>query len=102
MLRNVSILTISLQLGNIALRLSPGELLPKVTGIAGGGGALLYKGLMGTCGQPVYVFRDFCLKQGIDFIIFLSYQGIGFINFCLKQGIFSSWTINSLRECSKN
>ena len=78
MLRNVSILTISLQLGNIALRLSPGELLPKVTGIAGG--ALPYKGLMGTCGQPGYVFRDSCLKQGI----------------------FSSWMINSLRVCSKN
>ena len=29
------------------------------------------------CGQPWYVFRDFCLKQGIDFI-----------NFCLKQIIF--------------
>ena len=38
-----------------------------------GGGLLPYKGLMGTCGQPGYVFRDFCLKQGIDFI-----------NFCLK------------------
>ena len=25
---------------------------------------------MGTCGQPGYVFRDFRLKQGIDFIIF--------------------------------
>ena len=25
---------------------------------------------MGTCGQPGYVFRDFCLKQGIEFIIF--------------------------------
>ena len=35
-----------------------------------GVGVLLYKGLMGTCGQPEYVFRDFCLKQGIDFIIF--------------------------------
>ena len=43
-----------------------------------GGGVLPYKGLMGTCGQPEYVFRDFCLKQGIDFF-----------NFCLKQGIFS-------------
>ena len=42
------------------------------------GGVLPYKGLMGTYGQPGYVFRDFCLKQGIDFI-----------NFCLKQGIFS-------------
>ena len=31
-----------------------------------------YKGLMGTCGQPGYVFQDFCLKQGIDFIIFSS------------------------------
>ena len=41
---------------------------------------------MGTCGQPGYVFRDFCLEQVIDFI-----------NFCLKQGIFS-WTINSLRD----
>ena len=38
----------------------------------GGGGVLPYKGLMGTCGQPGYVFRDFCLKQGIEFIIFLS------------------------------
>ena len=36
----------------------PGEVLP-------------YKGLMGTCGQRGYVFRDFCLKQGIDFIIFV-------------------------------
>ena len=25
---------------------------------------------MGTCGQPGHVFRDFRLKQGIDFIIF--------------------------------
>ena len=35
-----------------------------------GGGLLPYKGLMGTCGQPGYVFRDFCLNQGIDFINF--------------------------------
>ena len=42
---------------------------------------------MGTCGQPGYVFRDFCLKQGIDFI------NLSFF----KQGIFS-WTINSLRD----
>ena len=27
------------------------------------GGVLPYKGLVGTCGQPGYVFRDFCLKQ---------------------------------------
>ena len=39
---------------------------------------------MGTCGQPGYVFRDFRLKQGIDFIIFCLNQGIDFINFCLK------------------
>ena len=38
----------------------------------GGGGVLPYKGLLGTCGQPGYVFRDFCLKQGIEFFIFLS------------------------------
>ena len=40
---------------------------------------------MGTCGQPGYVFRDFCLKQGIEFIIFLSLSGYRFNNFCLKQ-----------------
>ena len=50
----------------------------------GGGGVLPYKGLMGTSGRPGYVFRDFCLKQGIDFIIFCLNQGIDFINFCLK------------------
>ena len=65
------------------------------------GGLLPYKGLMGTCGQPGYVLRDFCLKQGIDFIIFCLNQGIDFINFCLKEGIFS-WTINSLRVRSTN
>ena len=54
---------------------------------------------MGTCGQPGYLFRDFCLKQSIDFIIFWLNQGIDFVNFCVKQGIFS-WTINSLRVCS--
>ena len=37
-----------------------------------GGGVLPHKGLMRTCDQPGYVFRDFCLKQGIEFIIFLS------------------------------
>ena len=65
------------------------------------GGVLPYKGLTGKCGQPGYVFRDFCLKQGIFFSIFGPNQGIDFINFCLKQGIFS-WTINSLRVCSTN
>ena len=70
---------------------------------------------MGTCGQPGFGFRDFplkqgidfiiidfiifclnqgidfiifCLNHGIDFIIFCLNQGIDFINFCLKQGIF--------------
>ena len=42
---------------------------------------LPYKGLMGTCSQPGYVFRDFCLKQGNCFIIFCLNQGIDFINF---------------------
>ena len=37
----------------------------------GGGGVLPYKALMGTCGQPGYIFRDFCLEQGIEFIIFV-------------------------------
>ena len=39
---------------------------------------------MGKCGQPGYVFRDFFLKQGIDFIVFCLNQGIDFINFCLN------------------
>ena len=42
----------------------------------GGGGVLPYKGLMGTCGQPGYVFRDFCPEQGIECIIFCLNQGI--------------------------
>ena len=29
-----------------------------------------------TCGQSGYVFRDFCLKQGIEFIILCLNQGI--------------------------
>ena len=59
----------------------------------GGGGVLPYKGLMGTCGQPGYVFRDFSLEQGIEFIIFCLNQGIALPIFvlnwvkCLKQGI---------------
>ena len=35
------------------------------------GGVPPYKGLMGTCGKPGYVFRDFCLKQSIESIIFV-------------------------------
>ena len=48
---------------------------------------------MRTCGQPGYVFRDFCLEQGIKFIIFCHNQGIDLSFFvlkcvkCLKQGI---------------
>ena len=30
-----------------------------IEGEGPGGGVLPYKGLMGTCGQPGYVFRDF-------------------------------------------
>ena len=37
---------------------------------------------MGTCGQPGYVFWDFCLEQGIDLSIFVLNWGK-----CLKQGI---------------
>ena len=37
---------------------------------------------MGTCGQPGYVFRDFCLNQGIDLSIFV----LNWVK-CLKQGI---------------
>ena len=69
--------------------------------LPGGGGVLLYKGLMGTCGQPGYVLGDFCLKQGIDSIILCLNQGIDFINFGFKRFIFS-WTIDSLRVCSTN
>ena len=53
---------------------SPIMLYKRVRGWTSGrspGGILPYKDLMGTCGQPGYVFRDFCLKQGIDFIIFV-------------------------------
>ena len=59
-----------------------------------GGGVLSYKGLMGTCGQPRYVFRDFCLKQGIDFIIFClkrylfldDKQSVRMCLFCVRNG----------------
>jgi len=53
--------------------------------IPGGGGVLPYKGLMGTCGQPGYVFRDFCLKQCIEFIIFCLHQGIDLSIFVLNR-----------------
>ena len=60
----------------------------------GGGGVLPYKGLMGTCGQPGYVFRDFCLKQGIKFIIFCLNQAIDLSIFVLNR-------INVLNRVSK-
>ena len=37
----------------------------------GGEGVLPYKGLMRTCCQPGYVFRDFCLKQVLILSIFV-------------------------------
>ena len=53
----------------------------------GWGRVLPYKGLMGTCGQPGYVFRDFCLKQGIDFIIFCLKQLIFLNSFVIANGV---------------
>ena len=50
-----------------------------------GGGVLPYKGLMKTCGQPGYVFRDFCLNQCIEFIIFCLNQGIDLSIFVLNR-----------------
>ena len=50
-----------------------------------GGGVLPYKGLMGTCGQPGYVFRDFYLTEGIEFIIFCLNQGIDLSIFVLNR-----------------
>ena len=60
----------------------------------GGRGVLPYKGLMGTCGQSGYVFRDFYLKQGIEFIIFCLNQGIDLSIFVLNR-------INVLNRVSK-
>ena len=54
-------------------------------GTRGGGGIIPYKGLMGLCGQPGYVFRDCCLKRGIDFNTFCLNQDIDFINFFPKR-----------------
>ena len=59
-----------------------------------GGGVLPYKGSMGTYGQPGYVFRDFCLKQGIEFIIFCLDQAIDLSIFVLNR-------INVLNRVSK-
>ena len=59
--------------------------LPTCTYLPQEGEVLPYKGLMGTCGQPGYVFRDFCLKQGIKFIIYCLNQGIGLSIFVLNR-----------------
>ena len=40
---------------------------------------------MGTCGQPGYVFRIFCLKQGIKFVSFCLNQGIELSIFVLNK-----------------
>ena len=47
-----------------------------------GGGVPPYNGLMGTCGQPGYVFRDFCLQKSE----FCLKQGRKISDICLKQG----------------
>ena len=49
---------------------------------------------MGTWGQPADVFRDFCLKQGIEFITFCLNQGIDLSIFVLNR-------INVLNRVSK-
>ena len=49
---------------------------------------------MGTCGQPGYVFRDFFLEQGIEFIIFCLNQDIDLSIFVLNR-------INVLNRVSK-
>ena len=49
-----------------------------------GEGVLPYKGLMGTFGQPGYVFRDFFLNRVSILSFFCLNQGIDFINFCLN------------------
>ena len=51
----------------------------------GGGEVLPYKGLMETWSQPGYVFWEFCLKQGIEFIILCLNQGIGLSIFVLNR-----------------
>ena len=56
--------------------------------MGGGGRVLPYRGLIGTCGQPGYVFRGFCRKQGIEFIIFCLNQGIDLSIFVLNRIFF--------------
>ena len=56
--------------------------------VGGGWGVLPYKGLMGTCGRPGYVFWDFCLNQGIALSIFVLNR-INVLNRVSKIGILS-------------
>ena len=63
----------------------PGEVLP-------------YKGLMGTCSQPGYVFGDFCLKQGIDFINFCLKQAAGYLFLDDKQPARMFYELNYLQQ----
>ena len=63
-------------------------------------GLLPYKGLMGTCGQPGYVSRDFYLKQSIKFIIFCLNQGIDFSIF-VQQNFYKLLLINIRVKCLK-
>ena len=65
------------------------------TGLRLSPGVLPYKGLMGTWGQPGCVFRDFCLKQGIEFIIFCLNQGIDLSIFVLNRISFLDRAVNS-------
>ena len=51
------------------------------------------------CGQPGYVFRDFCLKQGIKFIFVCGQPGYVFRDFCLNQGIdFSIFVLDDKQQ----
>ena len=54
----------------------------------GGGGVHPYKGLVGMCGQSGYFFRDFCLKQGINFYHFVLNR-VSFLGKFLRRGIVS-------------
>ena len=54
-----------------------------------------------TRSQQDYIFRDFCPKQGIDFIFCCLKQGIDVIISFFKQVTFS-WTTNSLLVCTTN
>ena len=56
---------------------------------------------MGTCGQPGYVFRDFCLEQGIEFIIFCLNPGIDLSIFVLNSCTKFFPDISAIRSVSR-